>query len=267
MSDEVVVETEEQPKTEVQEVSDTAEKSPEGQEETESKAEEVPKEEKKEEPKKQTHDDRRWNRLLQERATYKAQLDMLLQQQQQTQPKAETRPSRADYANDEDYVDALTEFKVQQKLVPIAEQMQKRVEQTRVVNEWQGKIAQAKSEYPDFDSALEEAQDIPIQPHVSEALMDSPLGADIAYYLAKNPEDAYRINSMTPTQAIRELGRIESYVEFDKKEKAKVPKAKVSAAPAPIKPPKSSGGGSTKSLEDMSPAEYIAYRNKQGKRR
>jgi hypothetical protein len=265
MSDEVQVTVEEQNKVEGQEVQDTAEKIPEGQDTTEPKAEEVPKVE-KEEPKKQLHDDRRWNRLLQERATYKAQLDMLLQQQQQTQPKAETRPSRADYANDEDYVDALTEFKVQQKLAPMAEQMQKRVEQTRIANEWQGKLVQAKSDYPDFESALEEAQDIPIQPHVSEALMDSALGADIAYYLAKNPEEAYRINGMSPTQAIREIGRIESYVEFDKKEKSKAPKAKVSAAPAPIKPPRSSGGGSTKSLEDMSPAEYIAYRNKQGKR-
>ena len=229
------------------------------------KAEETPKpEEKKEEvpPRKKNHDERRWERTLKERAEFKAKAEYLelLMQKQQQQPKAEGRPSRDKYSNDEDYVDALTDWKVNQKMEGVKQELQQHQTQSQSQAEWGSKINQARKEYADYDAVMEDAQDIPINKPVADAIQSSDLGADVAYYLAKNPDEAERINSLSPIAAAREIGRIESYVEYEKTQaKAKTP---VSRAPTPIKPVRTSGSAS-KSLEDMTMAEYVAFRNKQ----
>lgn len=214
---------------------------------------------------KKNHFHRRQERLLRERAEYKARAEFLQQQidRQNAQPaKNEGRPARDQYESDEDYVDALTDWKVTQKLTGVEEKLAKRQEQTRNQVEWASKITTARQEYADYDDVMELAQDIPITPAVSDAIQSSQFGADIAYYLAKNPDDAFRINSLPPVAAAREIGRIESYVEYEKNQKTQKKVPPVSKAPAPIKPVKASGAAG-KSLEDMTPAEYIAYRNKQ----
>jgi len=211
------------------------------------------------------HFQRRQERLLRERAEFKAEAEYLRSQmasQKQTQSPTNGRPARDQFQNDEDYVDALTTWKVDQKLSGVKQELAQHQTQSKVQTDWITKIAQAKADYSDYDTVMEDAQDIPITEAVQEAIQGSDLGGDIVYYLAKNPEEANRINSLSPMAAAREIGRIESYVEYEKDQKTKkvVP---VSKAPSPIKPVKSSSGSGTKSLEDMSPAEYIAYRNKQ----
>jgi hypothetical protein len=252
--------------TEVPEV--VEETTAEGQQEpAEPKAEEKPAEEKAEEAPKKNHDTRRWERLMRERAEFKAKADWLEQQYSkqnaQTQP-ANDRPARDQYANDEDYVDALTTWKVDQKLSGVKQELAQHQNQSQTQASWISKINQARADYSDYDAVMEDSQDIRITPEVAEAIQSSELGGDIAYYLAKNPVEAERINSLSPIAAAREIGRIESYVEYEKTNKPKVP---VSKAPVPIKPVRSSTGSGTKSLEDMSPAEFIAYRNKLGKQR
>jgi hypothetical protein len=231
----------------------------------EPKAEEEkkPEEIKTEEPVKKNHDQRRWERTLKERAEYKAKAEWLEQQLQQKQAPAdkEGRPARDQYQSDEDYVDALTTWKVDQKLSGVKAELAQHQTRSQTQTEWASKITQARAEYADYDTVMEDAQDIPISPDVAEAIQSSDLGGDIAYYLAKNPEEALRINSLTPMAAAREIGRIESYVEYEKTQSKKV--VPVSKAPSPIKPVKSSSTASgTKSLEDMSPSEYMAYMNK-----
>ena len=217
---------------------------------------------KTEEPKK-NHDSRRWERLMRERAEFKAKADYLEQQVQAK--KAETavtgRPARDQFGSDEDYVDALTTWKVDQKLSGVKEQLSQHQMQSQAQASWVSKINQARAEYSDYDRIMEDAQDIPIEPAVAEAIQSSEIGGDVAYYLAKHPEEAIRINSLSPMSAAREIGRIESYVEYEKGQKAKKPP--VSKAPAPIQPVKASSAPGTKSLEDMTPAEYMAFRNKQ----
>jgi hypothetical protein len=219
-----------------------------------------------EEPKKKSHDQIRWERVLKERAEFKAKAEWLEQQinqQRQTQAQSPTngRPARDKYESDEDYVDALTTWKVEQKLSGVEQKLTQHQEQTRTQTEWVSKINQARTDYPDYDTAMEEAQDIPVSESMKEAIQSSDLGADIAYYLARNHDEAERINTLSPMAAAREIGRIESYVEYEKTQKGKKPP--VSKAPSPIKPVHSSSGSGTKSLEDMTPAEFIAFRNKQ----
>ena len=224
---------------------------------------------KDEEPKK-THDQRRWERLLNERAEYKAKLDLLEQQQrtQQTQAKPNsTRPAREKFADDESYVDALTDWKLEQKFEPYQRKVAEQAQQAQIEAQWDVKIAAAKKEYSDFEDVLNDSQNVPVSAPMAQAIKTSDIGADLVYFLGKDPEYATKISKMDPLSAAREIGRIESYIEYEKNQKKEKP-VSVSKAPPPIKPVKSSSTGSTKSLEDMTPAEYMAFRNKQvGKRK
>lgn len=246
----------------VTEPEDVTEPATEDAEEKEPVAEEVKKED--DQPKK-NHDQRRWERLLNERAEFKAKVELYERQQQaqQTQTPDSGRPARENFGSDEDYVDALTDWKLEQKWAPMQQKMaeQQRAQQLDV--EWDSKLARAKTEYSDFDDVLSDAQDIPITQVMAQTIKSSDVGADLAYFLGKDPDYAVKISRMDPLSAARELGRIESYIEYDKSSKKSAAKPAVSKAPNPIKPMRSSTSSSTKSLEDMTPAEYMAYRNKQ----
>jgi len=250
-----------QPEEEVQEEESTEKPT------DEQSGDDEPKDEKEEEPKpkKENHDDRRWKRILQERAEYKAKAELYEQQAQQQQPKQEVpnegRPARADFDNDEDYVDSLTTWKVEQKLAGVRQELTQSQMQSQAQASWGTKVDQARTDYADYDTVMEDAQDIPITPAVVEALQSSDIGADVAYHLAKHPEKAERLNTLSPIAAAREIGRIESLVEGSKAKPAK----RLSGAPAPIKPVRNtaSKGTGKKSLDDMSPEEYMAHRNKQ----
>jgi hypothetical protein len=262
MPDQAVMPDPAEPKAEEEEknLPDPAEPKAEAEEEKK-EVEEKPVEEKK------NHDQRRWERVLKERAEYKAKADLYEQMNQQQQKPANTgRPEREKFASDEEYVDALTDWKIDQKLPKIREEFSQTQRISQQNQDWGNKIARAKTEYPDYEAVMEDAMDIPITPTVSEALQSSDFGADLAYYLAKNPQEAQRLNSLPPVTCAREIGRIESYLEYEKSQ-AKEKTAVVSKAPVPIKPGRNSTAPVAKSLESMTPSEYMTYMNKREQER
>ena len=76
---------------------------------------------------------------------------------------------------------------------------------------------------------------------MAEFISESDLGADVAYFLGKNPAKAAEIAGLTPMKAARELSRIES-------ELAARPKATPSKALEPISPVGVRGKASSSSL-------------------
>ena len=83
-----------------------------------------------------------------------------------------------------------------------------------------------RAKYPDFDEAIS----APIfSPSVSQEVLDSEYGAEIGYYLAKNPDEALRLSSLPPSKVAKEIGKLE--VKF-----TSVSKRTVSKAPPPINP-------------------------------
>jgi hypothetical protein len=235
---------------------------PEGDVETEAKEEET----EVKETARERHNRRQWERLTKERAEYKAKAEFYESQKtQQAQPKTD-RPARENFTSDEDYVEALTDYKVKQHMEPLQRNLQAQTKAQQVEAEWSNKIAVAEKTYSDYKEVMEEANDIPITPEMAEAIKTSDLGADIAYHLAKNPEDAMRISQMPPMAAARELGRIESYLEYEKNQ-AKT--TKVSKAPPPARVP--TGGSTvrsgTKNLSEMSYSDYVKARMESRKSR
>lgn len=119
--------------------------------------------------------------------------------------------------------------------------------QAATAAEWQKKVSASLKDMPDFNEVLAEASEVPMPPHMQQAIMESDEGPRLAYYLAQHPEDAYRIAAMTPNGAVRALTLIE--VGFQKKP--------VTATPAPITPIGSRQTSGPKALTSpMSQSEF-----------
>ncbi len=99
---------------------------------------------------------------------------------------------------------------------------------------WQEQVTEARAVYSDFD-AVALNPNLPISQTMGDVIADSQRGADIAYFLGKNPDEAKRIAGMPPIQAARELGRIEA--ELTPKPR------KISNAPPPVETVGSRGSG------------------------
>lgn len=265
-----------QPETEVAVDEQVIETTPEeGGEQPESKEPEAkgPEEAKQPEPKedkteaekraerKAQNQQRAWERLIEEKAVLKAKVEMYEQMHaKQGQSEPQGVPKRDAYGSDEEYVQALTDYKVEQKLAAVKEELSRSQTTSKVQESWSSKISKAAQTYPDYQEVLAEAQDVPINPEVADELMSSDLGGDLTYYLAKHPEEVDTLNRMDARGIARYVGRLEEKIE---RERANVKVAKVSKAPAPIKPVSGTTSPSIKSLEDMSMEEYVKYMDKQ----
>ena len=109
------------------------------------------------------------------------------------------------------------------------------VEQTRAMAAaWEESKQEARERIPDFDQVVTDAT--PIHQRAAPFIVESEKGAEIAYYLGKNPKaanDLFEKFNTAPAQARIELGRIEARVT------APAPKT-LSTAP---KPAPTLGGG------------------------
>lgn len=102
-----------------------------------------------------------------------------------------------------------------------AEQAQK------LAGAWDEQVQEAKERIPDFDTVV--TPQTPIHQRAAPFIVESEKGADIAYWLGKNPDAAkslYQKFESAPAQALIELGRIEARLS------APTPKT-VSTAPKP----------------------------------
>lgn len=91
--------------------------------------------------------------------------------------------------------------------------------------------------YPDLNDRLEAIAEVVMPDGMADAIAESEFGPDVLNHFADNPKDFERIAALSPSAAIREIGRLEARLE------GAAPKAppvvevkKPSAAPAPLKP-------------------------------
>ncbi len=90
----------------------------------------------------------------------------------------------------------------------------------------------AAARYPDFETTLSGAKDLPMSPVMESFVVESPVGNDIAYYLAKNPDEAKDLAALPLDQARYEMSKLEGFVERS----MKTAPAPAAAAPAPAAP-------------------------------
>lgn len=184
-----------------------------------------------------------------------------------TQSPAQAAPQRPDPANFEkydDYIDALTDWKAEQAVAKRMEQdSTRKVAETRAQT-FAERQTQARTVMPDYDEVVG-GSDTPIANHVGEVILESELGPQLAYHFGKNPDVLLRLNSMSPTAAAREIGKLEATLSAKSATPA-APTKKVSNTPAPAGTLGAQGRATTPNLANASMDEYMKQRKAQGAR-
>lgn len=183
--------------------------------------------------------------------------------QEAPQPAAtEQKPRLEDFANYEAFNEALTEWKVDQKLNANAQKRQQQERQrsnAQLQSErrerFQDSSEKARDKYDDYDELVMSDKN-KVTPTMAALIADTDEPGEIAYYLAKNPEEARRIASLPPTKAAMAIGKLEDKL-------AAPPAKRVSSAPDPAKPVARGGGGKTVALEKLSPDDFYTRRQAQ----
>lgn len=174
-------------------------------------------------------------------------------------------PQRSEFQSYEDYVEAKAIYKSEQAI-------EKRLQAEREARENEGKKAKqeesskafrAKQEaviekgnekYPDFDAVINEAVEdgvISLDSPLYFGLIESDVGHEVAYWLAKNPTEAKRIANLSPYRQVAELGKLEDKLSAKKE-------------PRQTMEPIAGRNSSTNGLrDDMSTEAWIKARNKQ----
>jgi hypothetical protein len=193
--------------------------------------------------------------------------------------EAPKKPTPADFDDYGAYVEALTDFKADEKVNTALDAREKAAAEkqeakTRVTT-WNERVTEARKTLPDYDAVMA-ASDVPVADHVLDELRDSELGPQLAYHLDKNPDVAEKLNNMNPRQAAREIGRLEAKLlstvsaspdpEVDAPQKDPEPVAptiKTTKAPPPVKPV-GQGRSTSVDLAKASMDDYVKTRAAQG---
>lgn len=189
----------------------------------------------------------------------------------ETVAKSDGRPDPDNFETHEEYLDALTDWKVDRRL-----EADKKAKAEEDLRKEQKTLEQAHFErvqsfvkdHDDFEEVLSEVDDIPMSPAVGELILKSDNGPELMYELAKDPEEFERINDLAPLAAARAIGRIEAGLSKSsetKKEDNKQSTSKVAQtkAPKPPSPVSKKASVSTKSPDEMDFQEYKRWRAQQ----
>ena len=141
-----------------------------------------------------------------------------------------------------------------------AEQAKLDRERLKIAEQWQRKKNKAVKKYENFVQSEQEVLSI-IHDYgaveMQECILESDIGPDLVDYLGKNYDECERIAQYPPRKQARELIKLERKLEAR-------PTQKASTAPEPIQPLSTGGAKVTKSVVDMSPAEYRQWAAERG---
>jgi hypothetical protein len=165
---------------------------------------------------------------------------------------AATRPEAKNFDTYEAYVDALTDWKLEDR-----DRIRNEAERTRTQQEAErtaltshaARVEQATERYPDYSEVMEGAKALPITREIHMAIVGSEHGPDIAYYLATNPDEVTRIAKLPSFRQIAELGKLEGKFEAPA---AETPNHTTNQAKKPLpKPPANVGGTASVKQPDL----------------
>lgn len=162
-----------------------------------------------------------------------------------------------DYENINDYAETLAEQKAQELL----HQKEAKRQFDSLMSAYEDSEEKARDKYSDFDDTVS-ARNLTITEHMGDAILASDDGAEILYYLGRNPKLADKIAQLSPTIQAKEIGKIEARLLDTPNIK------KVSSAPAPISGAKANGSSNAvydttdaRSVKSMSIDEWIKAEN------
>jgi hypothetical protein len=182
------------------------------------------------------------------------------------------RPERNAFADDEQFIEALSEWKADaaiRKREKQQEQAQAQAAQTALERKWAERQERVRAEVDDYAEVIS-ASKVNLPTHMHQAILESDQGPYLAYYFAKHPEEAKRFEAMTPTTALRQLGKLEDALEADDEPvptpvaRKTSPAVEISKAPPPIRQVRETASaipGPAKNFEDYR-AQRLAQRRR-----
>lgn len=219
-------------------------------------------------PKKSKGVQKRIDELVREREDWKrAALRLMEQQQKEAQPESQQRhepqgkPELGQYESYDAYVEALTEWKLEQRESQRQQEedgRRRQAEQTKTQEAVGNQIEKGRDKYDDYDAVVFNPK-VPITEAMVSAMLDLDNGHDVAYYLGSNPQEATRIAQLSPFAQAREIGKLEIKL-------AAKPAKTVSDAPPPITPV-GNKSTATKDPAQMTDKEWAEWVRSAQKRR
>ncbi len=167
-------------------------------------------------------------------------------QTKQTAPKEavsfeKAKPDVTKFESYSDFTEAMSEWVAEKREAEKAaksKQSEVMSEVQQAVSKYETALKELKKTTPDLDDVFEEVAHIRPCPALQEAIITSDVSAQVAYELAKNPEEFERINKLSPLLVAKEIGKIElrlSKAAEEKSAKIAEEKTKTTKAPAPLK--------------------------------
>lgn len=169
----------------------------------------------------------------------------------------------------EEYTEALTDWKLEQREKTRSEQARKTEAQTAYETKrqtWDGKVAElrAKPEFEDYDDRMEDtkAAKIIVSDKLDYAIFVA--GPEVAYRLACNLPELQRIAKLDSVSAALEIGAIKASLKTtapETKPPAPAPTTRATSAPRPITPVGGAASGGTPSLlDDRLASDFTAWK-------
>lgn len=173
------------------------------------------------------------------------------------------KPDRYEFEDEEKYLEALTEWTFEKKALKQNAEEFKRMSESSEADrkaaieakhtQFLANVEKAVKDIPDIKKALENVY-LDADKVMLEVIYDSPMGAELAYYLSKNEKVARGIANLSPLKIASEMGKLELQIAADKTRKLN------SNAPPPITPV---GGKGTAVTDDssLSTKDWVERRN------
>lgn len=177
--------------------------------------------------------------------------------QEDKPPAKPTRPKVEDFADFAAYDAAVVKYDadrdqyLEDKLAYELRQREvkgrQQAERQTVAEKFANQIGESRKQHADYDETVF-TEDVPMSQAMHDAIVTSDHGAEVAYFLGKNPDEAERIAVLPPIAAIREIGKIESRIAGTKpaaEEEEQESPAAASRAPRPPSPVRRTSGASS----------------------
>lgn len=160
------------------------------------------------------------------------------------------KPIVDNFESYDDFIDALTDWKLQQKDNRDKLELEKRIKAEKLM-EIDRIVAEEQVKDPDF---LKKAY---IPKGLENLVNDSDRFVDLALYFGRNPEIAHKLVYMDPIQAARQIGKLEASFEVNS------PRPRTETrAPKTTNKIRGTSSKATKREEDMTTDEWFEARKK-----
>src|SRR5215207_3479197 len=128
--------------------------------------------------------------------------------------------------------------------------------QAETLREFQASQESARKALKDFDAVVGKAASMRVAPHLGQAIIESDKAGLLQYHLATRPELVHELNSSSPIEVARRIGRLEARLSLP------TPKKTTQAPP----PPAAVKGGSAVSSPDADIEGYLSKKYGKGRR-